>query len=115
MQRGRLDWRTVLNLGRLPESWRLGGIPDLPVVLTQSVIRKVTRDHGVTWDQLRMLQTAIHRPIAIFETQPGARVALTEMNVPDGDVVVAVHMGATQQNQVINDIRSIHNVRSLAA
>lgn len=63
---GKLPTQKILNLGNPSDVLKRVGIPDTPIVLRQSVIKKILNKHNIGYDLIEKLPEAINTPIAVF-------------------------------------------------
>lgn len=107
---GDLKTGTMLYLGKPCNILKNASIPNLNIVLTQSVIRRKTEKHDYSINKLKDLPIYINDPIMIFssQTREDAKVILTEIKQKGKNFVVAIQLSKTRINIQINDIRSIH-------
>ncbi|MEI6387251.1 MAG: hypothetical protein WCQ50_11480 [Spirochaetota bacterium] len=111
---GDLDSTEIIPLGNPGSNLLAVGIPDLPITLTQSILNKARKDHGVDLATLQSLPSQVNVPIWIFRsseksTSPdNGYVIVTEIQGKEGTIAVALHAKKMRQAIEINDIRSIH-------
>lgn len=88
----------VLRLGSTPEVLKQLDAKDLPVVMNQDVLSKITGGkHDISLDEIKNLPQAVADPIMVFKsvTVPNAFVILTELTDKSGNSVVsAMHMNS---------------------
>jgi len=111
---GTLKSNAILELGHPSTILAQFGMPDLPVHLTQAILRKAVKaKHAVDVADLKDLAINIAAPIAVFGSKRGAGhiVLVTEARHADGNVVVALDLDVSRDGLAINDIRSIHPKR----
>lgn len=85
----------VLDLGSPSEILKKAGVEDKPMKLYGSKIAKKMKKHGYEANDLRDLPRAMANPIAVFDNydKDGNRSVLTELEVKDGNILVAVDLG----------------------
>lgn len=107
---GEVKSGTVLQLGVAGPVLGRFGIPPLKIEVTQSILRDHMQKHGISFAHLRNIAEHVQAPIAVFKskTNPNSTILLTEIQHPEGSLVVAIHANKARGSLVINDIRSIH-------
>lgn len=111
---GKLKSSAIIELGHPSSVLLRFGMPDLPMHLTQAVLRKAVREkHDVDVSDLKDLAMNVQAPIAVFGSKrgPGHLVVVTEARHTDGNVVVALDLDVKRDGIGINDVRSIHPKR----
>ncbi len=111
---GTLAANVVIGLGRPSQVLAMHGVPNLPITLKQSILRKATDGkHGIDKASLSDLAGAIQNPLAIFDDadHPNTRVVLTEVRSADGNVIAALRLNQSRDGLEINDVRSVHPKR----
>jgi hypothetical protein len=106
---GTLPSGEILDLGLPSQLLQEHGIPNLPIRLTQKILKKAVNKHKVELSDLSGLLKHIHAPIAILRDKdiPQNRILVTEIRHKDGNIVVAVHVDVQRSFVEINDVRSI--------
>lgn len=86
------------------------GLSGLEIQMPQSIVKKGIEKHSIDAADLRDLPMHIQNPLAVFasKTNSDARILLTEITHPDGNLVVALHAEMARGSLVVHDIRSIH-------
>lgn len=110
VENGAIKSGTIIQLGTAGSILNQFGIPSLKIEMTQSVLSQHMKKHGIGFDHLRDLAAHVQAPIAVFKSKRSADsvILLTEIQHPDGDLVVALQANKERNRLVINDIRSIH-------
>lgn len=110
VENGSIKSGTIIQLGTAGGVLNQFGIPSLKIEMTQSVLSRHMKKHGIGFDHLRDLAAHVQAPIAVFKSKRSADsvILLTEIQHPDGDLVVALQANKERNRLVINDIRSIH-------
>ena len=106
-----LPTSTLLDLGRPSSILRRFGVPDKPIHLTQSVLRKATdKKHGLHPTDLKDLTLHIQAPLAVFKSRKGKNslVVLTEITHEQGNLIAALDLNVKRLESDIHDIRSVH-------
>lgn len=111
MMRGRLGSRELLHLGRTPGPYRALGAADLPLVMAQSVARKIMAGgkHGLPRSTVERLPGLLADPVMIFAsaTEEGSLVAVLRDYDPDGNpLVAALHLGDGRIR--VNSVKSVY-------
>ena len=111
--RSDLDFR-VCNT---PNSLKKIGIEDMPIVMTQKVMKKITGGkHDLSLNEIKKIPQNLAEPIMVFKsaTQNNAFVVLTEMNDMHGDaVVVALHVNKEYKHMKVNNIASVYGKKNI--
>ena len=112
---GTLGSHEVINIGLPSATLRSFGLSDLPIHLTQRVLKKTTQKHRVKVESLQGLAVAIQSPLAVFASKKGANhfVVLTDLKHEDSNIIVALDLNATRNDIEIHDIRSLHPKESM--
>ena len=114
---GKMKSSDLFKLGRTPVVLRELGARDLPIVMSQDVMVKVTGGkHSISLDELKQLPKAIADPIMAFKsaTVNNAYVILTELTDKYGnDVVVAMHLNRFNYENRINRIASVYGKENI--
>lgn len=107
-----LPTNEMLKLGQTPEILKQLGAKNLPVMMNQDVLVKITGGkHTISLDDIKQLPDAIADPIMIFKsnTTNDAFVVLTELVDKSGnDVVVALHLNKAEKHIRINRIATVY-------
>lgn len=102
----------TFGLGETPEVLQRIGAENLPIVMTQAVMEKITGGkHDIGLDELKKLPRNLADPLMVFEssTVKGAYVILTEMTDKSGDAVVAaLHIKRTENHHTVNRVASVY-------
>lgn len=109
---GKLPTQKILNLGNPSDVLKRVGIPDTPIVLRQSVIKKILNKHNIGYDLIEKLPEAINTPIAVFSYPKNANVrdVLVELRDSQGRIIVAsleINV-STQRYGEVSDLLSAH-------
>lgn len=109
---GKLPTQKMLNLGNPSDVLKRVGIPDTPIVLRQSVIKKILNKHNIGYDLIEKLPEAINTPIAVFSYPKNANVrdVLVELRDSQGRIIVAsleINV-STQRYGEVSDLLSAH-------
>ncbi len=111
-QKGTMKKSEMFELGDTPLVLKSLGADDLPVVMTQKVMKKITGGkHNIAIDTIKNLPQAITDPIMVFssDTVDNAFVILTELTDINGnDVIVAMHLSRGDKHHNINRISSVY-------
>ena len=113
-ENGELPANVILNIGNPSGLLQDHGIPNLPIKLRQSIIRKAVKiKHEIDFSDLNNIAISIQAPIAIFDDpdHTGTRIAITELRHADGNIMAAIRLNVAHDGLEINDIRSIHPKR----
>lgn len=111
---GELKSNAIIELGRPSSVLLKFGMPDLPMHLTQAVLRKAVKEkHDVDVADLKDIAVNVQAPIAVFGSKrgPGHVVVVTEARHADGNIIVALDLDVQRDGIGINDVRSIHPKR----
>ncbi len=102
----------LFRLGKTPTVLKALGAKNLPIVMSQDVIVKITGGkHSISIDDIKSMPNAIADPIMIFvsDTVPNSFVILTEISDKSGsDVVVAMHLNRGEKHIRINRVASVY-------
>ena len=114
---GNMKSSELFDVGDTPEVLLALGADELPVVMTQDVMSKITGGkHNISLDEIKHIPYAIADPIMVFEsaTVDNAFVILTELTDKMGnDVVVAMHLNRTEKHIKINRISSVYGKQNV--
>ena len=103
---------TLLRLGNTPEVLKQLGADDLPIVMSQDVLAKITGEkHSISLDEIKNLPRTIADPVMIFksETVANSFVIFTELEDKNGnEVVVAMHLNRAEGFNKVNRIASVY-------
>ena len=109
---GKMKSSDIFEVGNTPEVLKALGAGNLPVVMSQDVMAKITGEkHSIALDEIKQLPYAIADPIMVFKsaTVDNAYVILTELIDKAGnDVVVAMHLNRTEKHIKVNRVSSIY-------
>jgi hypothetical protein len=111
---GTLPANVILDIGKPSSILLQHGIPNLPITLRQSIIKKAVKvKHEVDISDLKDIALSIQSPIAIFNDpdQEGTRIAVTEIRHTDGNIIAAIRLNVSRDGLEINDIKNIHPKR----
>lgn len=105
------------RLGQTPEVLKALGAKDLPVVMSQDVMAKITGvKHNISVEDVKKLPNAIADPIMVFSsaTVPNAYVILTELTDNNGkDIVTALHLNRKLDRLSVNRISSVYGKENI--
>ena len=109
---GKLPTQKILNLGNPSDVLKRAGIPDTPIILRQSVIKKILNKHNIGYDLIEKLPETINAPIAVFSYPKNANVrdVLVELRDSQGRIIVAsleINV-STQRYGEVSDLLSAH-------
>ncbi len=111
-QNGTMKKSEMFELGDTPLVLKSLGADDLPVVMTQKVMEKITGGkHNIAVDTIKNIPQAITDPVMVFnsDTVDNAFVILTELTDVNGnDVIVAMHLSRGDKHHNINKISSVY-------
>lgn len=109
-QKGEMPSFDVLNIGWTPNALKALGAPDLQVSVSQSVLKKVVKDHDVTIADLQKLPAMLRRPLLLHEseTQPNAWVAVLPITKAGEKLAIALHLQRAEGHVSVNRIASIY-------
>lgn len=116
-QRGEMKSSEHFDLGRTPVVLQNMGADNLPVIMTQKVMNKITGGkHDIDLTELKKLPKNISEPVMVFKsaTTPNAYVILTEMTDKNGDsIITAMHLNRYQDRININRIASVYGKENI--
>jgi len=116
-QRGEMSSNETFELGKTPFVLQKIGADNLPVIMTQKVMEKVTGGkHDVGLTEIKNLPQHLADPVMVFRsaTQKNALVVLTEMVDKNGDsVVCALHLNKTEKHINVNRIASVYGKENI--
>ena len=105
------------DIGMTPEVLKQLGANDLPVVMSQDVMAKITGlKHSISIKEIKKLPNSIADPVMVFSssTVPNAYVILTELtDNNDNDIIVAMHLNRMEYKHKINRISSIYGKENI--
>lgn len=112
MQAGTLPSWKILKVGYPSDILKGVGIPDKPIMLRQSVIKKITGKHGIDYGILKKLPGEINDPIAIFSYPKNRNVrdVLVETRDSRGRSIIAslkLDVSNKRYGELV-DILSVH-------
>lgn len=112
VEAGTLPTYKILKLGRPSETLLGIGVPDRPISLRQSVIKKILEKHGLGYDLISKLPEAINDPIAIFSypKNENVRDILLELRDKNGRAIMAsLKLNvSTQRYGEVSDLATVH-------
>ena len=91
---GKMKTSEHFKLGRTPIVLQKLGTKDLPVIMSQDVMVKMTGGkHSISLDEVKKLPEAIHDPIMVFDsaTVPGTFVIVTELSDKSGNGLLELY------------------------
>ena len=116
-QRGEMKSSEHFDLGRTPVVLQNIGADNLPVIMTQKVMDKITGGkHDIDLTEIKKLPENISEPVMVFKsaTTPNAYVILTEMTDKNGDsIITAMHLNRYQDRININRIASVYGKENI--
>ncbi len=116
-QRGEMKSSEHFDLGRTPVVLQNIGADNLPVIMTQKVMDKITGGkHDIDLTELKKLPENISAPVMVFKsaTTPNAYVILTEMTDKNGDsIITAMHLNKQNGFNFVNRIASVYGKESV--
>ncbi len=116
-QRGEMKSSEHFDLGHTPAVLQNIGADNLPVIMTQKVMDKITGGkHDIDLTEIKKLPENISEPVMVFKsaTTPNAYVILTEMTDKNGDsVVTAMHLNRSERHIQVNRIASVYGKESI--
>jgi len=101
----------VFDLGTTPKLIQGFGAKDIPLVMTQNVLVKITDGkHNITIEEVARLPEQIADPIMLFRgSKPDSFVALTELKDKSGrEVIAAIHLNKEENHMRVNRIASAY-------
>lgn len=112
VEAGTLPTYKILKLGRPSETLLGIGVPDRPISLRQSVIKKILEKHGLGYGLISKLPEAINDPIAIFSypKNENVRDILLELRDKNGRAIMAsLKLNvSTQRYGEVSDLVTVH-------
>ncbi|WP_243546221.1 SNF2-related protein [Pseudodesulfovibrio tunisiensis] len=110
-QAGKLHPRRILTVGQTPDVLRKLGASNVPVVMSQHVLRKARNKHDIPLEVLHLLPLHLADPILVLEsaTMANSLVVMTEMEHAGEHLAVPVHLDVQGGKAVVNEIASIHD------
>lgn len=106
LKAGTLPRGEQLPLGPTPEALKLGGLPDLPLLLLQNEARKVVLEkHAgkMNEEALRRLPDLLRDPVMVYRQEDGRFGVML-----DGNIVVAISQSAVVGTRRANLIVTVH-------
>ena len=109
---GELPTYKILRLGKPSEILLADGVPDAPITLRQSVIKKILEKHGLGYGVIESLPEAMEDPVGIFSypNDKDVRDVLLEMRDNAGRSIIAslkINVSAQRYGEV-SDLLSVH-------
>ena len=115
--RGNMPTNGMFELGKTPEVLKKLGVKDLPMVMSQEVIAKVTGGkHDIAIDDIKKLPSIVANPIMVFKsaTIDNAFVLLTEIIYNTGnDVIVAMQLNRSEKHVRVNRVASLYGKKNI--
>jgi len=107
---GKFKSGSMFVLGKPGKILSQFGLGNLEIQMPQSIVRKGINKHSVKAKDLRDLPSHIQSPLAVFasKSNPDARILLTEIDHPEGSLVIVLHAQIERGKLLVHDIRSIH-------
>ncbi|MEG2669073.1 MAG: hypothetical protein RR957_01275, partial [Oscillospiraceae bacterium] len=111
-ENGKMEPTEVFKLGITPSIFEKLGAKELPVIMTQKVMKKVTEEkHSVSTENIDQLYDSIADPIMIFTSKsvPNAYVILTELKDTNGKpIITALHLNKKSNRVDVNRVASVY-------
>ena len=106
------------ELGKTPVILKKLGAKDLPVIMLQEVVVKMTGGkHNISSDEIKKIPEQLNNPIMVFDsaTVKNAFVLVTELSNKSGDpVVIALHINRKQDRLSVNRVASVYGKDNIA-
>ena len=101
------DWFNMGTPGAILQS---AGLPNKPITMTQSVLRKHMAKHGFSATTLRNLPDALNSPLMVYEWGDKARSLIVITEIPHGDhrITAAIKLNRNGKQLEVNEIASVH-------
>lgn len=101
------DWFNMGTPGAILQS---AGLPNKPITMTQSVLRKHMAKHGFSATTLRNLPDALNSPLMVYEWGDKARSLIAITEIPHGDhrITAAIKLNRNGKQLEVNEIASVH-------
>ncbi len=101
------DWFNMGTPGAILQS---AGLPNKPITMTQSVLRKHMAKHGFSATTLRNLPDALNTPLMVYEWGDKARSLIVITEIPHGDhrITAAIKLNRNGKQLEVNEIASVH-------
>ncbi|MBO5214401.1 MAG: hypothetical protein J6B86_06495 [Clostridia bacterium] len=103
--------KSYFDLGTTPAVFVKHGARNLPVIMTEEVLSKVTGGkHAISLDEIKRLPEQLNDPVLLFKgSRPASFVVLTELKDKSGiDIICAVHLERMQDRLKVNRIASLY-------
>lgn len=99
-----------IPVGRTPVVLKALGAQDLPVVMPPGLIAEKRKDHLISVDVIRDVPKQLRDPLMVLDsvTVPNSVVVLTEHQVGDKPVIIAVHLNRSESGYQVNKIASVY-------
>ena len=113
---GKMPYNGAFDLGKTPDILKKYGAQDLPLVMTQEVMAKITgMKHTVSLDELAKLPDQIANPIMLFKgSVPNSFTVVTEITDKEGnDVLAAIHLNKRQERLYVNNVASVYGKENM--
>jgi hypothetical protein len=108
---GNVSRDSVLQLGSTPQIYLPLGLPDLQLIMTQGVLRKVISKHNLTITLIKRLPALLNSPIMILRsaTEKGSVVAVLDaLDLNGCFVIAAIHPDRKHKQHKVNILASIY-------
>ena len=101
------DWFNMGTPGAILQS---AGLPNKPITMTQSVLRKHMAKHGFSATTLRNLPDALNTPLMVYKWGDKARSLIVITEIPHGDhrITAAIKLNRNGKQLEVNEIASVH-------
>lgn len=102
----------ALNVGNTPDSLIIAGLPNVQLMMPQSVVDKVFYDHGITKKTIQSLPDLLANPVMIFKSysQNGSYVVVTDAVKNDRPIIAVIkENGEIERLSPVNVIASAYD------
>lgn len=115
--KGQFHRTEMINIGSTPDLLCNLGVKKLPLVMTQSNLRKCIREphgsrsaHQIGREIVEQLPECIARPVLIVDNpdKKGILLLTDRLDVNNRAVVVAIHQAENKAGQQVNEVKSIY-------
>lgn len=102
---------SVLELGSTPKVYLSLGLPDVQLIMTQGVLRKISSKHNITIALIKRLPFLLESPVIILQsaTEKGSVVAVLDALDCNGCfIIAAIHPDRKHKQHKVNILASIY-------
>lgn len=108
---GDVKRNSVLELGNTPKVYLSLGLPDVQLIMTQGVLKKIFSKHNLKVVLIKRLPSLLENPIMILRsaTENGSVVAVLDaLDYNDCFIIAAIHPDRKHKQHKVNILASIY-------